>query len=203
MPLGRPGRAIWAAVFSLSLDLSVGWTAATAGAPSGALKGDEAAVVGGWTGAWKAIEGIALQEVSDVAGCLEADGPLVVIDDHQSVSHATVDHAHRLTPGRWAVVGVKWAETWGGRNMLMGVSPEEGEMWVFNIEPGVVSDIGIWPVSSPYSHRYVIGEPEPNAAEAAAQAAASGMGPLVQVHMEKQKILRGKPACARPSKPAT
>ena len=43
---------------------------------------------------------------------------------------------------------------------FFGIKPN---MTVVELAPGVVTDIGVWPITSPYAHRYVPDKPEPGA----------------------------------------
>lgn len=162
-----------------------------------ALRPGAAAVVGGWSGVYRAIQGVVLQPVIEEGGCLKLAGRGVAIDDHQTVDSLSIDRPHEIQPGRYAVVGVHWQEDWG-EDTLYGLSRPEGELWTVVIAPNAVTDIGVWPVTSPYPHRYVLGNPEPKAAQAAA--AANGVGPLVMAAWVKAPVLAADGSCTAPAK---
>ena len=156
------------------------------------LEPGRAAVVGGWSGIYKAIQGVALQPVVEDGGCLKLSGRSILIDDHRTVDSLPIDHAHVVRPGRYAVIGVQWREGWG-EDTLSGVSPPEGDYWVVQIAPNLVTNIGVWPVTSPYPHRYLLGNPDQRPTLAAP--AAEGVAPLVAATWVKTPVLAADSSC--------
>lgn len=160
------------------------------------LSQGRAAVLGGWTGVHKAIQGIVIQPIADDGGCLRLHGQRVLIDDHRTIDTQPIDHAHEIDPGRYAVVGVQWQEVWG-EDDLSGLSPQEGEYWTVQIAPNVVTNIGVWPVTSPYTHRYVLGDPDPK--PALATRAADGVAPLMMATWIKVPVIPTGSNCPPPA----
>jgi hypothetical protein len=156
------------------------------------LKPGGAAVVGGWSGVYKAIQGVALQSIVEEDGCLKLSGKSILIDDHRAVDTLPIDHVHEIKPGRYAVIGVQWQEGWG-EDILSGLSPPEGEYWVVQIAPNLVTNIGVWPVTSPYPHRYLLGAPDPR--PALASLAADGFAPLVSATWVKVPVFAADSSC--------
>ena len=159
------------------------------------LKPDEAAVVGGWTAAWSTIDGVVLQPVVQDGACLRLSDSALLLSDHQTVDAAAMWSAHKIAPGRYAVVGVRWHAPYYDQYGVGGVSPQEGDFWTVTVAPNVVTDLGIWPISSPYLHRYVLGPPDPAIAQAAARSAAEGVAPLVKATWVRAPVVAPNAAC--------
>jgi hypothetical protein len=178
-------------------------SAATAMAP---LSKDQAAVVGGWSGqgdrigdsfsGGSPIRGLLLQSVVDAGGCLKLGPDAVVLDNRVDMYDSRVTSLYRLKPGRYAVAGVKWAQAWFDQYDMVGLSRAKGEAWVVDLEPGVVTDIGVWPVTSPYDHRFIPGDAKPGVGSPGASEAVAGAAPLVQAKWSRAQVLDADATCA-------
>jgi len=159
------------------------------------LKSDEAAVVGGWAAAWSAVDGVVLQPLVQDGACLRLSGSALLLSDHQTVDAAPMWSAHRIAPGRYAVVGVQWHAPYYDQYGIGGVSLQKGDFWTVTVAPNVVTDLGVWPISSPYLHRYVLGTPDPAAALPAARSAAEGVAPLVMATWFRTPVVAANAPC--------
>ena len=172
--------------------------AAERGSP---LAADEAAVVGGWRAKGEDVQGMVLQPLAEDGGCLKlVDHPLV-LPDHQTVDTAVIQGAYRLKPGRYALAGVRWVAPYYDQYDWGGLSRPAGDLWVVTLAPGVVTDLGVWTITSPYPHRYVLGEANLKAGVGAAQKAADGLGPLVMAAWVRAPVSRSNAACPAPTAP--
>lgn len=174
--------------------------ASSAAAATPALEPGGAAVVGGWSGDGQAVQGIVLQQLAPDAPCARLGSRSVLISDHQTPTATAVHDLYRLTPGRYALVGVQWTAPYFDQYAQGGVSPQAGDVWVVDIRADAVTNLGIWPVTSPYEHRYVLGTPDLEAAQKPAQAAAQSVGPLVTARWERMPVAALDAACPGPSK---
>jgi hypothetical protein len=188
--MGKSQKALVVAALSL-LSVSPAWAAAD----TTPLKPGEAAVVGGWFSPSNEVQGMALQPLTDVGGCLRLMESSLVLTDHQTTDTAVIAVAHRLRPGRYALVGVQWLGHYRYQYDWGGVSRQDGDPWVVTIEPGVVTDLGVWPITSPYAHRYVLGAVDLNAGLAAAHKAAGSVGPLVIANWARAPVAKVNGAC--------
>jgi hypothetical protein len=155
---------------------------------------DEAGVVGGWSGS-APITGLVLREVIDSGGCLKFGPRSLNIIDHGDINHAAVATVVRVKPGRFAVARTRWSEAWFDQYDMIGVSQVEGDLWVVDLAAGAVTDVGVWPITSPYAHRYVPGVPDFTGAQAAARAAAEGVAPLVPARWERAPVVELDTPC--------
>lgn len=165
------------------------------------LKSGDAAVVGGWTSEWASIDGFVLRSVTEVGGCLKLGDGALIVGDHPTIDTAAIVRVHRLKPGRYAMVGVRWHAPYYDQYGVAGVSPADGDLWTLTIAPDVITDLGIWPITSPYEHRYVLGSPNPTGAQAAAKAVSDGVAPLVMATWTRLPVAAADASCPKASGP--
>ncbi len=159
------------------------------------LAQDEAGVVGSWSGVGP-VKGIVLQSVVDIEGCLKLGPAVWIVSDHPAIDHPTMSTVVRLKPGRYAISGASWSEPWQDQYDMVGISRPDGEMWTVDLAAGVVTDIGVWSVTSPYIHRYVPTTPDPAKGASAAKAATDGVAPLVMARWVRAEVIEADAACA-------
>lgn len=161
------------------------------------LKADQAAVVGGWSGAFsksRLVQGLELDKVSDDGGCLKYGASVLWLRD--KLDSAPVGLASTLKPGRYVLAGTAWSERWIDPYEVTGVSRPDGDAWVVDIAPGVVTDLGVWPITSPYTHRFIPGPPTADRPSPGAEAAAKAVeAPLVPAHWTRVALAEGEDAC--------
>ena len=151
------------------------------------LEPQKGAVIGGWTGKGP-VEGIVLQPIVDRGGCLELGSDTVLLADRIGAEAFAVSSIQRIPPGRYAVAGAQWSEPWLDQYDMAGLSRPRGQAWIVDVKPGVVTDVGIWPITSPYVHRYVPGDPDLTKPSPGAEKAAEGVAPLVQAQWSRATV---------------
>ncbi len=157
----------------------------------------EAGVVGGWVarGA-RGVTSFRVEPVAEARGCLRLIGHGgFTIDDHGAgADKAAIRRVHRIAPGRYAIASVSW--NLGGLSVaLNGSSRQHGLVWTFTATPDVVTDIGVWPVASPFAERYVAGAPDLAADRQAAEALANGVGTLVAAKIVQIPVAGANDPC--------
>jgi hypothetical protein len=112
--------------------------------------------------------------------CLKLGPVTILLDDRVDPYDPYVSNVQMTKPGRYAVVGIRWAEPFIGQYDMVGLSRPHGDLWVVDLSAGVVTDLGVWSVTSPYAHRFVPSDPEQGAAPSpGATLAIKGRGQLV------------------------
>ena len=159
------------------------------------LAADEAAIIGAWEGPWGAINAVVLQSVVKDGACLKLTGSPLQLPDHRTVEATLFWGAHRLAPGFYAMVGVQWSAPYYDQYGVAGISPQAGDYWVASVAPGVVTKIGVWPVTSPYAHRYVLGAPDMDRGAQAAAALAGPANRLVSAEWTRRPVIKPDAAC--------
>lgn len=155
---------------------------------------DEAGVIGGWSGD-APVDGLVLQPVVDVAGCLKLAVGTSIISNHVDLNRPEMGAILRVKPGRYAIAGARWREQWVDQYDMVGVSRPVGDLRIVDLAPGVVTDIGVWPVTSPYAHRFIPGDPDTNVAAAEAESLAKGVGPIAPAHWVRARVLEADAKC--------
>jgi len=155
----------------------------------------DAAVVGGWSGNWGEVRGIVLRSVVQEGGCLKLNGGFLTIRDHLALDHLVSSNTHRLPPGIYAVFGVQWVAPYYDQYSMGGVSPQDGDLWTITVAPNVITDLGIWPVTSPYSHRYILNGPDRSSSGAETHAAAAGAALVVPANWTRSKVADEQGRC--------
>jgi hypothetical protein len=131
-----------------------------------------------------------------IGGCLKLGTPAVVVSDLVDTPSSRVKTVYRLKPGRYAVAGVTWAQPWLDQYDMVGLSRAKGDAWVVDLAPGVVTDIGVWPVTSPYDHRFIPGDPKPDTASPGASEAAAGVASVVPAKWSRARVLDSDATCS-------
>jgi hypothetical protein len=170
----------------------------------GPLQSDQAGVVGGWSGPGvaNAVKGIVLQEVVESDGCLRLSARSHVLADYQDRNRKEFSTVIRLKPGRYAISGVQWEEPWIDGYDMTGVSRPDGEMWTVEIAAGSIFDLGVWPVTSPFAHRYFAGDPVPDISLSEARKVAEGVGSLTTAKLERANVSEAGASCSATIVPA-
>ena len=172
---------------------------ALAGAPA-PLAADEAAVVGGWSsGQARYVTRVALFPIAESGGCLRIvpDGKIVTLEDHVTADKGPLWKVHRLKPGRYALGAVYWDARVSGylTTSWYGYAIQRGRLFTFDVAAGQVTNIGVWPVTSPYAQHYETGAPDLAAAADRAKTLAEGVGPLVAAQVTQAEVVWAKDPC--------
>lgn len=166
------------------------------GASAGPLEPDRAAAVGGWSGP-DAVQGIILQSIIESDGCLKFGQDVIVIADHLDNTKPQVASVYRKKPGRYAVVGVRWAEPWLDQYDMAGVSRPKGDAWVVDLAPGTVTDLGVWSITAPYAHRYLPSNPSVGKGSPGASELVARLAPLHLARWTQARVIDADSVCPR------
>ncbi len=125
---------------------------------------------------------VVLRPVVDLGGCLTVGDPAIDIVDPKF---------KRVRPGRYAVVGARWFDRWDNTYDYGGVSPSPGRWLTVTVAPSVVTDLGVFPLTTPYSHRYLVGTPKPPPGGAWPQTVDLGANRVVAAVWSYETIVKG------------
>lgn len=154
-----------------------------------ALGPSQGAVVGAWEAkSARRVVGLVIEPVVEQGGCARLAGHGGFdLDDHPSASHGLFWKAHRVRPGRYAIVAVKW-NSGGYPTNYFGSSRQTGAPWTFVVQPAAVTGIGVWRITSRYADRFVVEDYDIQGSQTEARAVAAGLGPLLPADPQRAPV---------------